>query len=403
MGFQILPPPATEPYAGADTAGVLMILEAIGQAKKLRRQNIAQNKLMQIVTGPRDQDYSTMFENLVPQKGGLDFLNPFTPSQQPSQIEENVLDYLAKTYFQDPLERKRIEASIKTEGARHAYYEARKRALEIPKKSEVQKETERLKAEGYTDKQIKKIRDIKRGLKPRVGEKKISETEQLKSEGYNADDIKLIRDIKHGIKPRASARNKYENMDDIEKMTFLLKLEATALGPYFGMEYGNKEPIEPKVYDWVQKEKTKLEILNPDNFGARPDGTQKGKGFLGVLPTKGGGVATEYSVGVRLEANNGQETDIPTLVPTLTKQEIDLMVNDIIPNRKKVPQKILQKAVDHANKRVRAGKSPFLEPGETKAITEPDRIKVISPNGQTGTIPASQLEEAKKQGYKVVE
>lgn len=102
-----------------------------------------------------------------------------------------------------------------------------------------------------------------------------------------------------------------------------------------------------------------------DEFGQRPDGTQKGTGFLGVLKLKGGGVATEYSVGVKLEANAGKETDIPSLVPTLTKAEISLMVDDIIPNKKSVPKEILQKAVDHANKRVRAGESPFLT--ESKA------------------------------------
>ncbi len=95
------------------------------------------------------------------------------------------------------------------------------------------------------------------------------------------------------------------------------------------------------------------------SFGNRPDGTSKGSGFLGVLKLKGGGIATEYSVGVQLESRGGAETDIPTLVPTLTKKEIALMVNDIIPNRKPVPPTILQKAVDHANKRVRAGENVF--------------------------------------------
>lgn len=103
------------------------------------------------------------------------------------------------------------------------------------------------------------------------------------------------------------------------------------------------------------------------NFGTRPDGTQKGTGFLGVLQLSDGGRATEYSTGVQLEALGGEETDIPSLVPTLTQAEIDLMVNDIIPNKKPVPEGITQKAVDHANKRVREGKSVFLESGEQAA------------------------------------
>jgi hypothetical protein len=106
-----------------------------------------------------------------------------------------------------------------------------------------------------------------------------------------------------------------------------------------------------------------LTLAEP-GFGRRPDRTQKGAGFLGTLQLKGGGVATEYSVGVRLESLGGKETDIPTLVPTLTKTEIDLMKNDIIPNRKDVPPAILQKAIDHANKRVKQGKSVFAQNGK---------------------------------------
>lgn len=120
-------------------------------------------------------------------------------------------------------------------------------------------------------------------------------------------------------------------------------------------------------------------------FGKRADGTQKGNGFLGALQIRGGGIATEYSVGVKLEANNGQETEIPSLVPTLTKQEIDLILNDIIPNQKPVPPKILQKAVDHANKRVREGKSPFAQQGEQPGVltaTNPATgEKIVSTDG----------------------
>lgn len=102
-----------------------------------------------------------------------------------------------------------------------------------------------------------------------------------------------------------------------------------------------------------------VELPEQKDFGLRPGGTEKGEGFLGILKTKGGDITSEYSVGVQLESRDMEETNIPTLVPTLTKEEIELMVNDIIPNKKPVPDKILQKAVDHANKRIRAGNSPF--------------------------------------------
>ena len=95
-------------------------------------------------------------------------------------------------------------------------------------------------------------------------------------------------------------------------------------------------------------------------YGKRPDGTWKGTGWLGELKLPGGGVAGEYSVGVDID---GKETLIPTLTPNLSKDEIHLMVNDIIPGGKKVPDAILSKAVAHARARLAEGQSPFKNDG----------------------------------------
>ena len=77
----------------------------------------------------------------------------------------------------------------------------------------------------------------------------------------------------------------------------------------------------------------------------RADGTLKGPGFFGTLDLFGGGVATEYSIGVNF---GGRETQIPTLVPSLSDEELDLMTQDIIPNRRPIPQHILNKSIEHA-------------------------------------------------------
>ncbi len=100
----------------------------------------------------------------------------------------------------------------------------------------------------------------------------------------------------------------------------------------------------------------------PEKPPLRPSGSPKGVGFLGELKLPGGGIATEFSVGTT--DVTGEELNIPTLVPTLTKKEIELMVNDIIPNKKKVPDAIFKKAVAHAKKRIKQGKSVFFERGE---------------------------------------
>lgn len=96
------------------------------------------------------------------------------------------------------------------------------------------------------------------------------------------------------------------------------------------------------------------------SYGKRADGTEKGTGWLGEFKLPDGSVATEYSIGVTID---GKEVEIPTLVPTLTQDEIDLMVNDIIPNNKDVPDEIFQKAIDHAYDMIDKGRSPFKQGG----------------------------------------
>lgn len=100
----------------------------------------------------------------------------------------------------------------------------------------------------------------------------------------------------------------------------------------------------------------------PNELDKRSDGTKKGKGYLGVLPIKypdgSTGVATEYSVGVNMD---NQEVEIPTLVPTLTPEETNLMVTDVIPGKKQVPEPIMRKAIEHARGRIGQGLSPFAE------------------------------------------
>lgn len=103
-------------------------------------------------------------------------------------------------------------------------------------------------------------------------------------------------------------------------------------------------------------------------FGLRPDGTPKGRGFFGELPLKKGGVATEYSMSTDDVQVNGKPVDFPTIVPTLTKSELNLLITDIIPNNKRIPDAIANKAIDHALKRIAEGKSPFADANEVQAL-----------------------------------
>lgn len=105
----------------------------------------------------------------------------------------------------------------------------------------------------------------------------------------------------------------------------------------------------------------------------RADGTEKGTGYFGVLKTKDGRDATEMSIGVEM---NGKETEIPTLVPTLSEEEKQYLLNTPIENHftadKKMFNQIRRKAEAHARKRIEEGKSPFAETEtETKTFTFP--------------------------------
>lgn len=136
-----------------------------------------------------------------------------------------------------------------------------------------------------------------------------------------------------------------------------------------------------------------------ENFGDRIDGTKKGLGFQGKLKRSDGGFSTELSIGVRLEANNRNETQIPTILPSTKGKELEYLldtpINQLTSKDPELWDTIVQKAVDHANKRVRAGKSPFKG-----GVLKKPPVKMQSPDGRTGTIPADQVEKAISLGWK---
>ncbi len=103
------------------------------------------------------------------------------------------------------------------------------------------------------------------------------------------------------------------------------------------------------------------------DYGNRADGTKKGTGFFGEIKRPDGSVMTEISIGVGL---NGKETQIPLIVPTLTKREMDYLLNSDTESKTfmdKMPPSIIDKAVDHAVSRMKLGKSAFADDTEGTA------------------------------------
>ena len=97
----------------------------------------------------------------------------------------------------------------------------------------------------------------------------------------------------------------------------------------------------------------------PGIFGQRPDGTEKGSGFFGALKGKDGSVSSELSLGFEVD---GKEVLMPAMVPTLTASELKHLLDG-----KEMTDAIADKAFKHGMQRIRSGKSPFIEPGESEA------------------------------------
>jgi flagellum-specific peptidoglycan hydrolase FlgJ len=182
----------------------------------------------------------------------------------------------------------------------------------------------------------------------------------------------------HHIKEIQDALNKYPegslgeftSLADIALIRILKKAGSgiATFGQNIVNSFTSDSPIDPET----------------EEFGNRLDGTKKGKGFLGILPRPDGGVSTELSVGVNID---GKETLIPTLVPGLTKEEVDFLLNLEPGDARSIPDSIINKAVKHAKDRMNQGKSPFLEPtklvgkGKWKAPLTPyeqERIDVAN-------------------------
>ena len=121
------------------------------------------------------------------------------------------------------------------------------------------------------------------------------------------------------------------------------------------------------------------QVKKPD---VRPDGSKKGMGFLGPLPTKDGRVATEMSIGVEID---GKETLIPTLIPTLSKEEREWILGggDLSKVGDPIADAIAGKAVEHAKDRMSKGQSPFAGIKTKEWSTEPVKNPFAIPRNPT--------------------
>jgi hypothetical protein len=149
-------------------------------------------------------------------------------------------------------------------------------------------------------------------------------------------------------------------------------------------DFASAEEISPDVLDL--NDPATSDALFEERYPAeedpsmyRADGSVKSAhGFLGPVENKvSGGTMTEVSVGMEID---GEEVEVPVMVPTLTQEEIDFLANNEIEgNAKNFPESILVKAREHAVQRMAEGKSVFYVDGEDAA----------SPDDRYANVPAS--------------
>lgn len=115
-------------------------------------------------------------------------------------------------------------------------------------------------------------------------------------------------------------------------------------------------------------------------YGLRHSGEgAKGKGYFGELPAKDGSVATEYSI----EDESGE---YPSLVPTLTKKQLDYVLKTGLPRGTEETKEVEKKARAYADKRRNEGKSPFAGPTELRMPTPKKKGGVVSASSRADGI-----------------
>ena len=113
-------------------------------------------------------------------------------------------------------------------------------------------------------------------------------------------------------------------------------------------------------------EQEKQKAIPQDMY--RNDGSMKSaNGFLGPIKDNFGRTMTEFSIGIPVKQPDGSvvEIEVPSLVPGLTKEEVEYLKTNPDPrDRNKMNDSIAKKAAKHAEKRLKENKSVFFVDGE---------------------------------------
>ena len=108
---------------------------------------------------------------------------------------------------------------------------------------------------------------------------------------------------------------------------------------------------------WKGKDlEIKKDIINQDDVNSN----KSANGWLGKIETKDGGIMTENSITIRIDAGpeQGKYLLIPSVVPGLTPDEINYLRDGGSPFDNPA---IMEKAINHASQQISKGESPFYQ------------------------------------------
>lgn len=165
-------------------------------------------------------------------------------------------------------------------------------------------------------------------------------------------------------------------------------------------EGGTKKRPRPELYISDKGGVEEVGKRGPETISVREEGLiipnpktmkemgkrKKGLGYFGELKRPDGMISTELSVGVNID---GKEIQIPSLVPTLTQKEINYLLGGNEPTKQ-----IINKAVEHAKKRIAAGKNPFAQTGE--AISKKPRVEGIETRQYGGRVSSKRARRTRR-------
>lgn len=103
--------------------------------------------------------------------------------------------------------------------------------------------------------------------------------------------------------------------------------------------------------EFVESGPLDAQLFPVDDYGLRPDGSRKGAGWLGSLPTSDGDIATELTFDIDMD---GKRIYLPLIVPGHSEEDMDAMLSGGQPSAE-----AYDRAVRHGLDRIRRGLSPY--------------------------------------------